>query len=245
MQESILIGVILMASSFIQSVAGFGFALFALPVLVVIGLSLPEAILLLNITSFFQASCSSIKLRHSIPWAEVKLSIFWRLIFIPIGVFLMADVAGLPDVEIKAVIGWAILFVVFARKWLKLERNNSPYLAGFLFSLSGLMAGALGIGGPALVIWVTSQKWSAEKSRAFLLTNFSIGTPIAVVMILFKFSGQLPLQAIMWQCLIVLPFLLAGSVLGMKVAQSISNQLFQKTVFFLLVVMAGGLIFRF
>lgn len=68
------IGVVLLIAAVGQSAVGFGFALFATPALVWLGVDLPHAIALVSTCSMIQSAMGARELRASVPaaWALWK-----------------------------------------------------------------------------------------------------------------------------------------------------------------------------
>jgi len=238
--QEILISLTLFITSVIQTVAGFGFALFAMPALILLDLSLPQAVLVLTVCAFYQTVVAAYHLRAHIPWNFVARATLWRALFIPVGVGLLVFVDQLPVDKIKLILGITILVILACKRWLRIGDKSSKLLANSFFALSGLMAGALGIGGPALVLWVTSQRWPSEKVRAFLFTNFAIAIPLAATIVCWRFLDQV--KSVFWLCLICMPCVYAGTLIGRKLSRKVSQQLFERIVFFLLLLMAVGMV---
>ncbi len=83
--DIIAAGVILTLASMLQSVVGFGYALFATPLLVWIGLPLPSVITLVATCSMLQAMAGVRNLRAAVPWRLSLTATGVRLAGLPIG----------------------------------------------------------------------------------------------------------------------------------------------------------------
>jgi len=105
-------GVILTLASMLQSVVGFGYALFATPLLVWIGLPLPSVITLVATCSMLQALTGVRNLRAAVPWRLSVIATGIRLAGLLFGLFLLKRLVVLEKDQIRAVIGVILCVLV-------------------------------------------------------------------------------------------------------------------------------------
>ena len=161
------LGVVLMSASMLQSVTGFGFGLFAVPSLIWLGLSLPEAIAVSLSSVLVQTLHGTVHLRKEVKWRAVATSTVVRCLFLPVGVFTLLQMTVLTPEQVKQVVGGILLIAVIAQWVLRVEARERlhPGLDLLAFSASGFTSGLCGMGGPPLVLWVMSKPWNGTQTR--------------------------------------------------------------------------------
>ncbi|KAF5434446.1 putative membrane protein YfcA [Candidatus Methanophagaceae archaeon] len=234
----IKVGLVLFSGGFIQSSAGFGFGLFALPILLFLELPFPEAVMIIIIGSAFQKIIGIRYFRTAINWKEIRPLILAGLIALPAGIFFMRKVSGLNQHYIKLIIGILILIMLFLR-WSRVSgkkgvvRKEWGFVTGFL---SGLLNGFANIGGPPVVLWVLSHNWDNKKMRATIIaiSMFFVPFQISIMLVLF---GASVLNAMIY-AFFLSPFVLSGSWAGLKAGDRISKNKLKVYMEFLLFIIA-------
>ncbi len=234
----IRISIILFFGGFIQSSAGFGFGLFALPLLLFLKLELQEAVIMVIIGSAIQKIMGIGYFRKDINLKEISPLIASGLAGLPLGLFLMFRVSGLQQSSVKQLIGFLIILMLIVR-WSKLIKSVInvkamwTYLAGFL---SGILNGFANIGGPPVVLWVLAQNWENRKMRATIISFslFFVPFQIIIMMIIFGSSLYVPLLYSM----ILSPSVLIGSWIGLKFGDKFSRKVLEKYMELLLLLIA-------
>ena len=84
--DAFAIGLTLFSGSILQGAVGFGFGLFAIPILVWAGVRLSEAIAIMSISIFTQVLVATYQLRADVRWRDVVPASLIRYITIPIGI---------------------------------------------------------------------------------------------------------------------------------------------------------------
>lgn len=199
-------------------------AIFALPVLVFTGHHLAQSIFILSFCSLVQSFTMSYLLKDNIDWKITTRATFFRIAFIPIGIYLLKNITSLSPQHMKQVVGVILLFVIFMqpkRNTLEASKKfQSPYLSYAIFSLSGLMAGTIGIGGPPLILWSLRQGWTPNQIRSFLLSTFCTTLPFTLIILYFNFPSVI--EKSLLACFLSLPALFLGVILGVKLNKHIS-----------------------
>jgi uncharacterized membrane protein YfcA len=205
---------IVLGASVLQGAAGFGFSLFATPLLVWLGLPLPGAIILVAISSLAQSAAGARHLRAEVPWRTVVTASIVRVVFLAIGLLLLKRVVRAPVAQVKLAMGIAICALVLLQAaWRPRPAASLRWGWGALaFAASGVLAGLFAMGGPPLVLWSLAHDWSAAKTRGFLFATFALAIPVQIVLLFASFGRALLPHAGL--ALLLLPVVLAGSMVG-------------------------------
>ena len=205
---------IVLGASILQGAAGFGFSLFATPLLVWLGLPLPGAIVLVATSSLLQSAAGARHLRAEVPWRVVLVASVVRTLFLAVGLWLLTKVARAPISQVKLVLGVAICTLVILQAVWRPRPAASLHWGwgGLAFASSGVLAGLFAMGGPPLVLWSLAHNWSAAKTRGFLFATFTLAIPVQIVLLFVTFGRSLlPHFGL---ALLLLPALVTGSLVG-------------------------------
>ncbi len=217
---------------------GFGAGLFAIPLMVMADIALPMAVGLTGAAALVQAGFNSVQYRAHTPWRAVAGITLGRLLFLPVGVGLLVGLAAFPQTRVKQIVG-GVLVVVLATQWL-MRIKPRPRLHwgwGLLAGpLSGAMGGALGMGGPPLVLWVMAHDWPSRRSRAFLYTTFALALPLQL-MAIAAWLGEPVIDAI-GLGLIVSPLMMVGARLGSALGERLNRNRLRLAALLLLLALA-------
>ncbi len=188
MQTLIFVMGVIGACSLIQSAVGFAFGLFALPLLLMLTpLSLPQVVLLMVLTSALQRLLMVGHMHAHIPWRRAWPVLAAALLTLPAGLWLQYHLAGAERLIIRRCVGVLILAVLVIQ-WRRqsVPREGLARRWGFLTgSVSGVLSGLAGIGGPPIVIWLHAQRFSTATLRATIsgvslpLVPFQLGMMLA------------------------------------------------------------------
>jgi len=221
MEMLIAEGVVIGFCALLQSAIGFAFSLFAVPLmLMVTDRPLPEVVVLVILTSAVQRVMMLAQLHPHIPWRRSFPVMVASAVAMPLGVWLMGQLAQAEKALVRQIIGGIILLVLLIR-W---QRKTPPkerlqrrwgLIAG---ALSGVLSGLANIGGPPLVIWVHAQKLSSEALRVMISAISLPQVPIQMALILARFGlGVLPsLGHLAILCVVTAGGNLAGMAAGRR-----------------------------
>jgi uncharacterized membrane protein YfcA len=209
-----------------QSTVGFGYALYATPLLVWIGIPLQNTIALVATCAMIQSVFGVQKLRASVPWRLVFTGTVIRMIAFLVGLCLLKRLVAASTEQIRMVVGLILCFLVMMLLlWQpRPVEKMHPAWDGLAFSASGLLAGVCGFGGPPLALWSMAHSWSTHKTRGFLFAAFAINIPIQTFFMYLAFG-----TTILWSVAIAIafmPLVYLGSVIGLP----IGNRLPKKTL---------------
>jgi uncharacterized membrane protein YfcA len=211
--------------SFIQSSSGFGFGLFAIPLLLFLGFSLPTAVIIVVIGSAIQKAIAIVALWEAVAWKEILPYIIVGLISLPFGVFVMYNMSALGQASVKQVIGACVLLLLLlqwkgAIKTKETIHKRWGYLAGFF---SGFFNGLANIGGPPLILWILAQKWPTDKMRVTPIAFSLIFVPFQLIFMFLAFGSSLLLTPI-FKAAAATPFIFLGTWAGLKIGGKISQK---------------------
>lgn len=222
--EIIKIGSIMILGSFIQSSSGFGFGLFAVPLLLFMGFNLPETVIIVVIGSAVQKITAVTQLWKSTDWKGQAPFMAIGLASLPLGIYCMYRVSFLGQDTVKQIIG-VVIFLLLLLQWKGVIKSseNVPavwgYIAGFF---SGLLNGLANIGGPPLVLWILAHRWSNEKMRVTPIAFSLVFVPFQVILMLVTFGASLVQPLI--KVLLSTPTVLLGTWIGLIIGKKISRQ---------------------
>jgi hypothetical protein len=234
----VLVALISTLASALQSFVGFGFALFAIPPLLLLGLSLPEAVAISLSGTFVQGMAAAVKLHGHIRWRDIAPLTAVRLLTIPVGLAMMVVLVKLGEAQTKQAVGAALLIALIL--WGAVRVQPRERLAtgwGVAAGLgSGLLGGSVGMGGPPCVLWALGHRWTSEQLRASLFTIFSLTVPAQFALLWWQF-GLEPIRAGLLGLLLT-PLIAAGAALGLRLSMHLPTPHLRRAMLALLAVMA-------
>lgn len=194
----------------------------------------PISAIPLIITSCLLISASPIyKLRKTLDFSKLKPFILSGVIGTPLGMLLLT----LTDPNIfKVSIG---MFLVTYTLWMlksnsfSIKVNENRSVDSFIGLISGLMGGFAALGGLLPTIWVGLQRLPKNTQRGTYEPFIFITSLTALVS--FYIAGFFTTQVV-YDFLKIVPILMLGSWLGVKIYPSINEDFFQKTVLVLILL---------
>ncbi len=239
-QEILITGLILCFAGLAQSAAGFGYALFATPLLLLCGMALPQAITLVVTCSLCQSLTGLHHLRAVVPWKSSFAASGIRLTGICIGLFALKVLVQLEPEKIKLTVGIILCAIVCLQLIVRPNPQVSPHpaWAGIAFLGSGLLSGICGMGGPPLVLWSMAQPWDSRKVRAFLFGVFSCSLPVQLILLSLTFGMEILRFAGLG--LLLFPFVWLGTMMGLPIGNRIEKPQLQKIACLILLVVGTG-----
>ncbi|MEO0476556.1 MAG: TSUP family transporter, partial [Planctomycetota bacterium] len=107
------------------------------------------------------------------------------------------------------------------------------WLAGLA---GGVTAGAVGMGGPPLVLWVVAHDWPNKKARLFLWASFWFVMPIQIVVLVLMFEPVTQLK-MTGMGVLTLPIAMLGTAAGLWLGHRLPKQQLRWAMIALLVVL--------
>jgi uncharacterized membrane protein YfcA len=237
-EHLIIAAIILFISSMTQAMIGFAFNLLAIPLLIWTGFSLAEAVVLTSIPIFVQLSTNAYKLREDIVWKDITTPVIIRYLSLPVGIWLLYYVDHLDTAYIKQLVGVMLLLILLTQIFVSFRPREHLHLGWtFLaFSISGIMLGTLGMGGPAIVLWLMAHQWEPKRTRAFITTVFLFASPVQIALLYWKFGAELS-HAFVWGILAA-PLVIFGALIGVRIGNSFDKKRLKTMVMFFLFLTA-------
>jgi len=228
---------ILFTGAVLQSAIGFAAGVFGIPLLLLTGLSLPEAVGISQLHSVAHCSVGVYTLRRSIKFGDTVLPLVIRLAMLPLGLCAMWYAGAIDQNQVKQIVG-CILLGILAILWgLRVQPRDSVSTVWTIvaFTVSGFVGGFCGMGGVFMALWVMAHDWSARRSRGFLMFLFlATLLPQAVVMLIVfpKVTGAYQIG------LAALPIALAGVWLGLALGNRLPREALRRLMYGVLLLIA-------
>ncbi|MEL6405051.1 MAG: sulfite exporter TauE/SafE family protein [Chloroflexota bacterium] len=227
---------IIFLAMFIQSLAGFGSALIAMPML--IALLGPDAarpaFALMGQTA---GILFLLKYRDDWKFVDIRMALVGTLVGIPIG----AWIAGvLSEDAFMLLLGIIVLaYAIYALVGFTLPEMHTRWSSVF-GAFSGILHSAYNVGGPPLVMYATTQDWQARRFKGnlqaifFLMGFFVIATHVI--------EGRMS-DVVFQNYLLMVPTMMVALWCGFRVEKYIAQPIFRKVVLGLLVCIGLSLIY--
>lgn len=236
--QYLVVSLILFFSSIVQGAVGFAAGLFGIPLLMLTGMSLPDAVAISIVASAVQNLVAAWQLRREIDFRLALRPSLIRLATLPLGAWALSLLG--PDNKDLAsqAVGVIVLAIVATQSLLRVEPQEKlhPAWEWIAFSLGGLLLGLCGMGGPPMVLWVMAHNWPMNRARAFLYYLFVTGMPPQALVMWLMFGNQI--LGAMLLGLATLPALLAGLYLGLWLSRLMSDRVLRIVSWAMLVVIA-------
>lgn len=227
---------------FVQAAAGFAGGMLVIPMLLMMGYGVPEASAALMVATVPQNLVGAYSLRESI---DVR-SLIWpgvgRVVFFPVGLYVLSHLLiNYSSNNIRQIVGAFVLLMTLLTISFrpKPKEHLHPVWAWIAFPASGFLQGVVGMGGPAMVIWVSAHDWSAKRMRAFLFGMYSISLIPVIGLLALQFDILLPSLI----AIAALPLLILATRLGLNLGNRLGRRrLRQLTLLLLLVMGVSGIL---
>jgi uncharacterized membrane protein YfcA len=221
---------VLLCSCFLQGVIGFGAGAFGIPILFFIGFPLDTTIAVVTIASMTQSGLGAWRLHDSIKWRSTLRPGLIRILFILPGVLLLQWLMTLEvnPVErkqlIQQILGAILILIVICKRYIKIDEQQGLTTKWEIiaFSISGVMLGFVGMGGPAMAIWVMFQPWTAKQSRGFLFAMLFYGMIPLALILAWRF-GTSSIDGLILGTL-GLPIVFVGTEVGIRVGNRLDRK---------------------
>lgn len=232
----ILMGATLGVAGMLQSAVGFGYALFATPLLVWIGIPLPNIIALVATCSMIQSIIGVRKIHAFVPWRLSLTATVVRLAGVIFGVVILKKLVVYDTDSIRTVIGGILCVLVVIQLVWRPKHVASMHWgwAGFAFSTSGLLAGICGMGGPPLVLWLMAHDWGTQKTRGFLFAVFATAIPAQIILMVLTFGSSILLSIALGFAFFPLVYL--GTRVGLPIGDRMTKDNLRRFAYALLLL---------
>ena len=230
-QFFLLCSLIILASSMLQGLTGFGFSILSLPLITLLispKTAVPILVLysiIINIVVFFSA-------RKAFELKRIWILMIFGIIGVPIGTHFLIT---FNDNLIKLCIGifitvFGLLLLLGFRRKIKHEKVSMIPI-GFV---SGILSGSVSIGGPPVILFLSNQGVNKQVFRANLAVYFFILNIFTIPV--YIYTGLISEQVLNYS-IKFFPALVIGVVAGNVFSKKIKEEHFRKVVLVLLVLM--------
>lgn len=237
-QWYILIGLVIAMAAILQSAVGFAFGLFSIPLLVWLGLPLPQAICLGLGVVLCQTVWGIYQYKEYIDISRTWPLAPARAVTVPLGVLTLGMVISLGQEHIKQMIGVVMLLAVLVQLFSHIQpRQSVPKGWGVVAGASsGFFTGLCGMGGPPVVLWVMAHDWSTKRIRTAIWLIFLQTMLIQLGMYAWRFGPKMLVYFAIGIALF--PLAIVASALGLKLGSLMSRRRLRAAAFALLIIIA-------
>lgn len=214
-----------------QQLAGFGYALMAVPLLsLVVGTK--DAVALSSLSGLAGTGLMAIRLRHRTDRPVVKRLLLGAVVGMPLGIVVLRRAPAPPlQVAVSVVVLLAVALLASGFR-LRRESPRTELGAGFL---SGMINTSIGIGGPPVVLVLQAAEHEQHAFRATTVSYFVVSNLVALP--LFLASGVVSSST--WAVgVFAVPAALVGTLVFERVAFRVRTEHFRVLVLALLVLAA-------
>lgn len=237
--QILIAAISLCLGAIVQGVAGFGLGLVALPILLFAGIHLPAALILLIFSSTAQSLHNLLKYREHFCLRDSVAINGTRLAFMPIGLAILYLIGDSDPSRVRQIVGVAILAAVAAQYFLRVKPVEKLHWGWTLLAggVSGIMGSAIGIGGPAFVLWCQAHNWSTWRFRTCMWSGlFAFALPMLIAL-LFMYGAIL--YPVVGFAALLTPVSIFGGKMGSRIGGKLDSRHLRLVVFIMLI--ASGL----
>jgi uncharacterized membrane protein YfcA len=225
--ELIVVAAAVLAASIVQVIAGFGFALLAMPVMT-LAIPVEQAVVVATLLGAVTNAWQSVHLRAHAERVLVTRLAIGAYLGMPLGLVVLNVVADRP---LRVVLGVSVLIAatLLARRMsLAHVGAGLDYPCGFA---SGVLCTSLGTSGPPLVFDLQARHLDPDRFRATIVAVFSLSNVLALA--LFIADDKITADGMLAAALAV-PAWIAGQAVGWPVRRHVHGERFRWMVLTLL-----------
>ncbi len=238
--EFALILLIIFTAFLVRATFGFGDALIAMPLLVLL-VGIQTAAPLMALLAFVIAFLIYYKNRKSVRLKITLKLVISGLLGVPLGLFYLTQI----DERIIN-IGLGVILILFAFfrllnvkfRFKEKSQNVLVYPVGFL---SGILGAAYNTNGPPVIMLLSLQNWKATDFRSTLQSYFFF---TGIGMVAGHFAWGNVTGEVLTYFLAGLPIIIATFFLGEKLFGKLSSEKFYSWVYFVLLLLGLSLILK-
>lgn len=222
---------IIFLSTLVRSTFGFGNALVAMPLLVLV-IGVMEATPLVALAGLIIALIMIIREWRELVWKDTLVLLISSLVGLPLGLLLLT---AFPENVVRTILGVILIgFGFYNLLGIQLPVLENPALAVPFGFLAGILGGAYNANGPLVVIYGVMRGWKKEAFRASLQGFFFVSSLMIVAgHALTGFWSRQILSAFF----ISLPAVVLAVFLGEMIAKKITQDYFNRVIYIFLILM--------
>ncbi len=227
--QLIVVAAAIFVAATVQMVAGFGFALLAMPI-ATLAVPVERAVVIVSLLSVTSTIWQAVQLRADVDRTLVRRLTISSYLGMPLGLVVLNVV---DDKPLRIVLGVSVLIataLLTRRISLAHFGGGLDYPAGFL---SGVLNTSLGTNGPPLVFALQARHLSPQRFRATIVWVFALGN--AFSMLLFLVDGKVTRDGL-HAAAIAAPAWLVGLAIGVRLRPHFAGERFRVLVLSLMFV---------
>jgi uncharacterized membrane protein YfcA len=226
-----------LVAAFVRGMAGFGAALILTPVFSAF-FGPAVAVPTLGLVDFTMGSPMALRAFRRCQWREVLPLALAAIVTLPLGVWLLAVASPLV---LRIAMSLFVLLAV-AALWSGWRYSGQPGLPTTLAvgAAAGVTTGAIGMGGPPVVVFWLAGQADAAQARANTVAFFGV---VGVVTLANYFWRGLVTPQVLALTLVLLPLYGLGLFLGSRAFRILSEQTFRRIAFSLIAATAVATLF--
>ncbi|WP_432665846.1 sulfite exporter TauE/SafE family protein [Wukongibacter baidiensis] len=230
----VIIGfIVILCSGIIQGATSFGFSLLALPIL---GAFIPLKMIvpMLVIYSLIMNSIILYKIREHVKLKRMTLLIVSAVIATPIGANMLINLnETFLKIGVGVIVTISALSFYFGYKF-KIKNEKIAYIpVGFM---SGLLNGSVSLSGPPVILFLANQDVEKQVFRATLTAYFWLLNIMTLITFIYKKLIDVEVLRITGY---LLPALIIGVLIGIKLGNKIKEETFKKLTTVLMIFMGA------
>lgn len=225
--ELIVVAVAVFAAVTVYLIAGFGFALLAMPVMT-FALPVEQAVVVVVLLAIVTTGHQAVAHRRHVRVPLARRLALSSFVGMPVGLVVLNVV---DDRTLRIVLGVGVLIATFVLlRDLTLEHVGPPldYAMGFV---SGMANASIGTNGPPLVFDLQSRGLAPNEFRGTIATVFALGN--LVTLTLFLLDGKVTADALLATA-VAAPAWITGALLGRRLQPKVPERHFRRIVLALL-----------
>jgi uncharacterized membrane protein YfcA len=236
--QYLLVSLIVLASSVLQGAVGFASGLFGTPLLMLTGISLPDAVAISLVASAFQNCIAAWQLRREIDFGRSLRPILIRLATLPLGIWALYFVGQQGNAVASQVVGAIILGIVAVQQITQVppQPRLHPAWEWSAFGLGGFLLGLCGMGGPPMMLWALAHDWPMNRTRAFMYFIFATGILPQALLLWWAFGNSILRSMLLGAA--VLPAVLLGLYIGLALSKVLPDRALRRLCVAVLVLIA-------
>lgn len=232
MDTSLLLAIgIVFVSTIIQSLTGFGFAIVSTPLLLMV-YDAKEVVVILQLVSVVLDTVFIFFVKANIDWQFLKPLLIGSVIGHPIGLLIYFFV---PTEGLKIFIAIVIVSFLGLSKLYHHKIEEKTLKTGIVGCMSGILNTSTSMSGPPLILYLAMSGRDKTSLRATCIAYFTIVNYIGVLA--FFLAGK-DFTFAMQQSIYILPFCFLALWIGNKLFPYVSQKMFNRIIFMMLLFTA-------
>ncbi|MCA8926896.1 MAG: sulfite exporter TauE/SafE family protein [Alphaproteobacteria bacterium] len=225
---------------FINGLAGFGTALFALGLLLQV-LTPVQAVAICVVLSVVGGIPGLIVVRHHLEWRRLVRFLLPAFVGIPIGVALLAvvDARALKLITAAFLLFYGAYFVL--RRDLPKVEGEFPLVDAAVGFAGGVLGGLASLSGVLPTVWASLRPWPKLRTRA-VLQPFNVAILASTAVVLAAQGAYT--RPVGLALLVAIPTTVVASQIGIRIFQRLSDARFRRLLIALIVVSGIGILVK-